>query len=300
MTARTIVGWDGGVESEAALDWAVRRAETQGGGVHVVSVMEPFPFPASDAVRGDRRTSQAFTSLDDEVARITVDHPGIGITSELVEGDPTEVLLSYSFADTAIVVGTRRRSGLHFRFAWTFGGRLATFALGPVVIVPSDHSQAGRGIVVGVDGSPESDSAVRFAAAEAAAGNLQLDLVHTWLAPNIAPVPGCTMREAPWLAEAHSRVLSDALDVAREAAPSVRAVGHVACDTAAHALVERGDSAALVVVGARGRGPLSSVVLGSVSTSLIEAMPCPIAILGPQTVDAESESAVLDESAATR
>lgn len=300
MTGRTIVGWDGGIESEAALDWAVRRAETQGGAVHVVSVMEPFPFPASDAVRGDRRTSQAFTSLDDEVARISVDHPGVRITSELVEGDPTEVLLSYSFADSAIVVGTRRRSGLHFRFAWTFGARLATFALGPVVIVPSEQPRSGRGIVVGVDGSPESDSAVRFAAAEAEARNAPLDLVHTWLAPDVAPVPGFTMQEAPWLAEAHSQVLSDALDLARATAPSERAVGHTACDSASHALLQRGGHAALLVVGARGRGPLSSVVLGSVSTTLIEAMPCPIAILGPQTVGAESKPTVLAASGATR
>ncbi|ARC56981.1 Universal stress protein [Frondihabitans sp. 762G35] len=284
MTHATIVGWDGSSASRAALDWAARRARRHGGGLHVLRVLGPFPFVESEALWADEVTAASIVSLDDEIARLRTEHPGLAVTSELVSGDATEILLDNSSPQTVLVIGTRHRSAPYFRFAWSFGGQLAGHARGPVVIVPETSPQDARGIVVGVDSSPESDAAVVFAAREADRDGSPLDLVHAWLGPLMNPIRGGDIEGAPWLEDAHRRVLAEASALVGRAAPDLLHASHLDVGTASHALLDRARDAELVVVGARGRGPLASLVLGSVSTALLESMPCPIAILGPGTV----------------
>jgi len=283
-TETTIVGWDGSLEAQAALDWAVRRATRRGGSLHVLSVMEPFPFMETEALMGDAIADRAVRSLDDEVESIRARTPELHLSSELITGDPTEEFLARSSPTTALVFGTRHRSAPYFRFAWSFGGQLAAHARGPVVIVPDNASSSGRGILVGVDGSDESEVAVRYAAHEARAAHTSLDLVHAWLGPLANPVPGFEVEKAPWLIDAHRKTIDRAVALAREEWPEIQAVVHVEVDTASHALLHRARDAELVVVGARGRSPLASLAFGSVSTALLAVMPCPVAILGPETV----------------
>jgi nucleotide-binding universal stress UspA family protein len=292
MTHATIVGWDGSSASRAALDWAAERARRHGGGLHVLRVLGPFPFVESEALWADEVTAASIVSLDEEVARLRTDHPGVEVSSELVSGDATEILLDNSSPQTVLVIGTRHRSAPYFRFAWSFGGQLAASARGPVVIVPETSPQDARGIVVGVDASPESDAAVVFAAREAERDGTPLDLVHAWSGRLLNATRGGDIEGAPWLEDAHRRVLTEASSLVDRAAPDLPRAVHLDEGTASHALLERARTAELVVVGARGRGPLASLLLGSVSTALVESMPCPIAILGPGTVAGFSGAAL--------
>lgn len=54
-------------------------------------------------------------------------------------------------------------------------------------------------------------------------------------------------------------------------------------DRPAHSLLVEAAAAQLVVVGSRGRGPFSGLILGSVSHALLHRSPCPVAIVRPDT-----------------
>ncbi|KUI33919.1 universal stress protein [Mycobacterium sp. IS-1496] len=136
-------------------------------------------------------------------------------------------------------------------------------------------------IVVGVDGSPTSDHAVRWAAGEALSRRSRLTLVHA--AP--ASMAEWSAIPAPvgildWQREMGRQVLEVAAQIAdgvtRGAVP-VSTEFFVAAP--AVELVDLSRKAELVVVGSRGRGALARTVLGSVSTALVHRAHCPVAVI---------------------
>lgn len=140
------------------------------------------------------------------------------------------------------------------------------------------------GIIVGIDGSPESDAAVSWAAHDAAIRGLPLTVVHvespaaaTW---SQAPV----LEESPeeQLAEGRS-LLAHASTIARDAiadTAQVQITGELlSSSTPVPTLVEQSKDAELIVVGSRGRGALSRSILGSVSAGLISHAHCPVALI---------------------
>jgi nucleotide-binding universal stress UspA family protein len=139
------------------------------------------------------------------------------------------------------------------------------------------------GIIVGVDGSPESDAAVSWAAHDAAIRGLSLTLVHvenpaapTW---SQAPVLEESPREQE--AEGHS-LLADASKIARDTiadAAQIHINGELLSSAIVPALVDQSKDAELIVVGSRGRGALSRSLLGSVSSGLIRHAHCPVALI---------------------
>ena len=140
------------------------------------------------------------------------------------------------------------------------------------------------GIIVGIDGSPESDAAVHWAAHDAAIRGLPLTVVHvespaaaTW---SQAPV----LEESPEEQQADGRsLLAHASAIARDAIADTARV-HIAGEllsspTPVPTLVDQSKDAELIVVGSRGRGALSRSLLGSVSSGLIRHAHCPVALI---------------------
>jgi nucleotide-binding universal stress UspA family protein len=143
------------------------------------------------------------------------------------------------------------------------------------------EAEANGRIVVGIDGSEASDRALWWAAEESRLRGLPLLVVTCWTFPAlVAPVPfqppinaDVLMGEAQAVSKATvERVLgrdADTLDwesVVVEGPPSLR-------------LVELSRTAAMVVVGSRGRGGFAGLLLGSVSQHLAEHAACPVAVL---------------------
>jgi nucleotide-binding universal stress UspA family protein len=141
----------------------------------------------------------------------------------------------------------------------------------------------GTSLVAGVDGSPTSEIAVRWAAREAQARGLPLHPVHAYISPAIvttgfAPVALPADDEAG-LAEAH-RLLDAAAAVAAAAAPGVETSGRLVHGaTAASALLEHSVDAATVAVGSRGLGGFASMLLGSVAGHVATHARCPVAVV---------------------
>ncbi len=140
---------------------------------------------------------------------------------------------------------------------------------------------AHSGIVVGTDGSPSADAAIRWAAKDAEMRNAHLTVVHavapvvgTWLA---TPVPPDVMQ---WDHERGRQIVDDAVAVAKEITGGRLSVSaEVLVSAAVPALIALSKDAQLVVVASRGRGALARTVLGSVSLGLVHHAHCPVAVI---------------------
>jgi nucleotide-binding universal stress UspA family protein len=147
---------------------------------------------------------------------------------------------------------------------------------------------ARHGIVVGVDGSPSADMAVRWATREAVMRNVPLSLIHVvdrppWdllaLGGGTVPPPSET---SEWQKTEGEKVISAAVKVAKDSAPNgapPRLDVEVYFAAAGPALVDLSKEAELIVVGCRGHSRVSRVLLGSISTGLIHDALCPVAII---------------------
>ena len=140
------------------------------------------------------------------------------------------------------------------------------------------------GIIVGIDGSPESHAAVNWAAHDAAIRGLPLTVVH------VESPAAATWSQAPALEESPSEqqaegrsLLAHASTIAHDAIADTAQV-HITGELLSSAtpvptLVDQSKDAELIVVGSRGRGALSRSILGSVSAGLIRHAHCPVALI---------------------
>jgi nucleotide-binding universal stress UspA family protein len=135
-------------------------------------------------------------------------------------------------------------------------------------------------IVVGVDGSPASRAALRWAAAQAGRTGAALQAVAVWDYQTLhgwgvdAPTDDAAAASGDALARTVRTVLGT--DPAIEVRETV-AVGHPA-----RVLVELARDAELLVVGSRSHGAVSDALLGSVSAYCTHHAHCPIVVVRPE------------------
>ena len=143
------------------------------------------------------------------------------------------------------------------------------------------------GIIVGVDGSPQSGAALRWAVAEAAMRDEELTIVHVsppigggWSGLGLSGRP-LTEETFEWQQKGAQRLIEDALRTARDCAGAapLQISTEVLSASVAPTLIDLTKQARMIVVGSSGKGALSRALLGSVSTALIHHAHCPVAIL---------------------
>jgi nucleotide-binding universal stress UspA family protein len=137
-------------------------------------------------------------------------------------------------------------------------------------------------IVVGVDGSKPSQRALQWAAEEAVRHGSSLDMVHAWKVPYSIHDDVEHFDVAPFKADAQT-VLDDAMATLAGLVPGAPACRSLLVheDDAAVALLGAAEDSGLLVVGSRGRGGVTGLVLGSVSRRCLEYAPCPVAVVPP-------------------
>lgn len=151
----------------------------------------------------------------------------------------------------------------------------------------TNHDESKRPVVVGVDGSESALHAVRWAAEEARRRNAQLRLVHvSFLAPvrhpkQMAPPPDYTAA----LLEQGRHWLDAALEAARGTVPGIEVVTDLRAGVVADALIGESSSAQLVVLGSRGLGGFTALLVGSVAIALSAHGHCPIVVIRSSTAD---------------
>lgn len=144
-----------------------------------------------------------------------------------------------------------------------------------------------RCVVVGIDGSESAMHATRWAAREAARRDVPLRLVHVCsLQPvrhprQVAPPP-----------EYHAAVLdqgrhwlTEASAAAHHVVPGLPVVTDLHAGIPADALVAESQDAQLMVLGSRGMGGFTSLLVGSVAVALSAHGHCPVVVMHSSTVD---------------
>ncbi|WP_306747985.1 universal stress protein [Saccharothrix yanglingensis] len=145
----------------------------------------------------------------------------------------------------------------------------------------------GRPVVVGVDGSESAARAVRWAAREAARRTAPLVIVHACPVvaghvPEPAPLPR-SYHEA--VLEQGRERLAEAEAEARGTAPEVEVRTELVFGGAAEDLVGRSASAQLVVLGSRGLGGFTGLLVGSIAVAVSTHGHCPVVVVrgtGPE------------------
>jgi nucleotide-binding universal stress UspA family protein len=130
-------------------------------------------------------------------------------------------------------------------------------------------------VVVGIDGSPGSKKALRWACDYVDLVDGELDLVGVWTQKITYGLPPVTMTYDP--RPAHEAQLEEARSVAT-LAPE-RLATETVQGAAGPALVRRAKDADLLVVGARGLGGISGMLLGSVSTYCVHHATVPVVVV---------------------
>ncbi len=129
-------------------------------------------------------------------------------------------------------------------------------------------------VVVGIDGSPLSEAAIALAFEAASVRRVPLVAVHTWFEPMMAEL-------VDWESAAleAQEALAERLAGWGAKYPDVHVQRVVTRTSAAQALLDHAARAQLVVVGSRGHGEITGLLLDSVSNALVHAAGCPVAIV---------------------
>ena len=142
-------------------------------------------------------------------------------------------------------------------------------------------------ILCGVDGSEGAQHALRWAVAEAARRDATLVLVHAWELPPVVAYPFAAgpMFETAAIEDAAQRVMRAAVSDVRAIDADVMVESAVVHGAPATVLLQAAEKADLVVVGSRGRGGFTGLLLGSVSQQVVHHSPCPVVVVPSPPAD---------------
>lgn len=276
MNKAIVVGINGSAGSEAALAWALQRAARQKlpiVAVHAVDDRWMSPdFQYHELIReaGMELLQKAQTSAHEKV-------PGVEFDIQLRHGSAGSALREASKEASLVVIGTHDKH-------WLDGGPVTDRALqvvsgsdSPVAVIPPDRGTGNKGVVVGVDGSEESLQAVSLAAAEADREGDELTVVLAFRSPARwveSAMPSSGLAET--IVEEDRIVLGESVAGLTDKYPDLVINQRLETDTEpAKALVDIASNARLLVVGSRGRGGFSRLVLGSTAHAVLLNVPCP-------------------------
>ncbi|BCB77964.1 universal stress protein [Phytohabitans flavus] len=138
-----------------------------------------------------------------------------------------------------------------------------------------------RPIVVGVDGSEGSEAALRWALDRGARTDTPVTLVYGFSLPMVAGPAG--LAPAVWpdygSRDEAENLLNSTVERARQSHPGVTVNGTVVAGDATASLVESSRQSRLVVVGARGSGGFTGLLVGSTSVAVSANAHCPVVIV---------------------
>jgi nucleotide-binding universal stress UspA family protein len=285
-----VAGIDGSTQSVAAADWAAREATRRHLGLRLVhghlqtAPPTAFGYPSLpiDVETPIRYGRQMLAQVAEDVGRA---HPGLPVERAFTVGSPAGVLVEESRAASLVVVGTRGLGGFAGLLAGSVSTQVAAHAHCPVIVVRTDGA-TGPGprspVVVGLDGSAESNLALRFALDAAAASNANLIAVYAWQAlPTGNLGPTTRWHYDPDEAEDEARrLLAEQLAGCAEQYPQL-SIEHrpVLSFNPGETLADASRTAGLVVVGSRGRGGFTGLILGSTSHTLVHHAHCSVAVI---------------------
>lgn len=143
---KILVGVDGSEGSKTALRWAAKQARLTGAPLDVVWVWEaPASYGWTVAWPSVDLSADIEKALAELVDEVLAAHPGIDLTTEVVEGHPAYVLAERSKYVTLLVIGSRGLGSFRGLLLGSISAHLATHASCSTVIVRGgDKEPAGK------------------------------------------------------------------------------------------------------------------------------------------------------------
>lgn len=289
-TGPVVVGIDGSGTASGAVRWAAREAARRGTTLRIVYA-DVFALPVLPELPGVPWPQAHRTAVRAEVegwlaaAAEAADQesPGVVVRTASVPGTPGSVLVEESGDAAVVVVGDRGLGGFTGLMAGSVAVAVAAHGHSSTAVVRGGYERgpsAGIGpVVVGIDGSPHTRVLLAHGFERAMTLNVPLHVVHTW---HLTGIETRWMRVGPPTGEiqdAEERLMSEQLAGWSERYPDVAVHRFVAEGSPSKALLEHAAEAELVVVGARGRGGFTGMLLGSTSQALIHHAPCPVLVV---------------------
>jgi nucleotide-binding universal stress UspA family protein len=283
MTLPVTVGIDGSGAAERALGWAASEAVLRHAPLDVVHVSQFITVPpgvppatSMNAAMAEERQKW----LDEAATVVKAVAPEVAVSTTLIDDQVLRALTTRSSQAQLLVLGSRGRGGFTELLAGAVAVALSAHARCPVAIVRGSIPDPTSPVVVGIDGSATSDAALAFAVDEASLRSVPLVAYHVW--SDNSHLPGVQGQPfvLDWNAirEAEENVLTERLAGVQDRYPEVEIRRVVERDRPAHGLIRQSARAQLVVVGSRGRGGLTGMLLGSTSHALIHHAACPVVV----------------------
>ena len=285
-----VVGIDGSETSTAAAVWAAGEAHRRGARLVLLYSYVLYAYGSKDAalpgsVPYEEAEIAADQLLSDATDAVRDAYPGVQVeVIQQHEAAATALLEVTGEAAVTVIASQAKHQSVE-----TLIGSVATYTAeqsqGPVVVLRGAAAAvpATGPVVVGVDGSAESEPALDFAFAAAQQRGVRLQAVHAW---KNGPVQG-------FRRTFHLNVDHDAADTDQLTELTAALAGRSGRypDVTAEPVVLRGhpqstllnqaneQGASLLVVGARGVGDMLEQALGSTSRGLLAHADVPVAVV---------------------
>lgn len=298
-----LVGIDGSDTGQCALEWAVNEAKSLGWSMRLVGAYS-VPNVATTGI------DVSYVPMDDESIRDgvravvddaleTVRDAGVEAEGLVEVGDAAGVLVEESKQCGLAVVGSRGKGGFAGRFLGTVSSALPAHSACPTVIVPlawAEGAPVGSGtgvidvvdeeemdftgrVVTGIDALGQTNPALWAAAAAADRKGLPLSVVGVMSLMVVGPewLPaGIDMERYQDEAKASLNACVDAIS---EEYPSLDIEWELFEGSPAEMLIRSSYTAEMLVLGSRGRGGFTGLLLGSTSQAVLHHSKCPVMVV---------------------
>ncbi|MBI3214057.1 MAG: universal stress protein [Mycobacterium sp.] len=282
-----LVGVDGSPSAKVAVDWAAREAASRNVPLTLVHVINPVVFtnwtevamPVDYTVWQEERGAKilaAAAALANDAAK---EHGGVRVETETVSGSTLPTMIDLTKDAELVVVGCRGQGALARTLLGSVSSGLVNHAHCPVAVIhdedPLMQDPRHAPVVLGIDGSPASETATAIAFDAASRRGVELVAIHAVSDSDVIEMPGV---DYTTLEQQANELLAERLAGWQERYPDVRVRRVVTWSRPAKLLVEESEKAQLLVVGSHGRGGFTGMLLGSVSSAVAHAARMPVIV----------------------
>ena len=284
-----LVGVDGSHASYKATWWAANYAKHAGLTLQIVCAYSlpsyaAVSFDATYTAMGDDNAAHSDAQEILSKAKAIADEQGVEATTLIVTGDPASVFVELSRNYNLIVI--RGKGGLAERLLGTTSSSLPAYAYCPIVVVPYTDDDGNlmhlnntiTKVAVGSDESKWGLKALEIAANFAAAWDAELDV--------ISAVPNMKGSDDEGVMASFKDDLEVRIKPLEEAHPDLKINKQIVPGPAVGALTKASYDHDVVVVGSRGRGGFTGLLLGSTSQGLLQHAVGPVYVVPRKYVEA--------------
>jgi nucleotide-binding universal stress UspA family protein len=289
-----VVGVDGSPSSSAALHWAKINAPVLGFRIELITTWERA-YAATDLAGTGMPMTLESEGFDPEKAaseiltsstqKIFDHHRPIDLVTKVVEGNPSRILLEASEHAAMLVVGCRGHGIFADIVLGSVSATCVAHAKCPVLVVHEEPKLAEK-IVVGVDGSSSSISALQWAGEHSKQLNLPIEVITTWsqnfaYSGMVAYASGAIDTSHALAQEAEATLEQET--ALRKAFANIPIPSNLTTKVIegnpSQVLLKASEGAALLILGCRGNALFADLVIGSVSNNCAEHAKSPVLIV---------------------